>query len=151
MAKLDEIAEVLTEELEGFQKAIQQLEVIAKKLDHSHTLMEIENTRDGVSKLKQGQVNHFRKQRQEVHQLSQKLEGAKLIPKWLLGLFFSFLTSVMLVLGYSIFQASKIPKMEQTAYSQGESNAVRHFDRFMRERPKAGALYKEWLDSNGKE
>ncbi|WP_168796432.1 hypothetical protein [Flagellimonas onchidii] len=53
-------------------------------------------------------------------------------------------------MGYAIFQISSIPKKEQIAFSQGEGNAVRHFERFMEKTPEASALYEEWRNPKGK-
>jgi hypothetical protein len=150
MAKLDEIAELLTEELKNFEHSLNRMEklkeflmgykVSADTADIDYLLKEYNDSQQKVveeqNKLLANVVYHIKK--------------SMALPKWTIKLFWGLSIIVTLVLGYAIFQISGIPKKEQAAFSQGESNAVRHFDRFMEEKPEAGALYEEWRNTKGK-
>ena len=72
------------------------------------------------------------------------------LPKWSVKLFWVLSVIILLVLGYALFQISQVSKKEQAAFLQGESNTVRHYERFMEENPEAGVLYKEWRNAKGK-
>ncbi len=150
MAKLDEIAELLTEELKNFEHSVNRMEKLKKFLMGYKVSAD---TAD-IDYLLKGYNDYQKKAVEEQNKLLANViyhvKKSIAFPKWVVKLFWGFLVIVLLILGYAIFQISNIPKKEQAAFSQGESNAVRHFERFMEETPEAGALYNEWRNPKGK-
>ncbi|UOY06149.1 hypothetical protein L0P88_19760 [Muricauda sp. SCSIO 64092] len=150
MAKLDEIAELLTEELNNFEHSVNRME----KLKEFLMDYEVQADTDGIDHLLKGYNDSQRKAVEEQNKLLANviyhIKKSISFPKWAIKLFWGFMVTVLMVLGYAIFQISNIPKKEQAAFSQGESNAVRHFERFIEETPEAGALYEEWRNPKGK-
>ncbi len=150
MAKLDEIAELLTEELKSFEHSVNRME----KLKEFLIGYKVSADTADIDYLLKGYNDSQKKSVEEQNKLLANViyyvKKSISFPKWAVKLFWGFLVTVLLVLGYAIFQISRIPKKEQAAFSQGESNAVRHFERFMEETPEAGALYEEWRNPKGK-
>ncbi len=110
MKKMDEIMELLTDEINGFQKSIEKLE------DLSQSLNEVKVKAD-TSNMEYHLKEHLRKQervesqnQQALKEINQKLKGVKLIPKWLLVLFLSLLTILTIVIGYLSFQVVQLHK-----------------------------------------
>jgi hypothetical protein len=85
MAKLDEITELLTEELEGFRKSIEQLNVISGELKSSEVVRDIYTIKQQLADLDQKQYTHFQRSIGESGKLCEKMATAKLTPKWLLA------------------------------------------------------------------
>ena len=116
MAKLDEIAELLTEELKNFEHSINRMEklkefligykVSADTADIDHLLKGYNDTQKKVveeqNKLLANVIYHIKK--------------SISFPKWAVKLFWGFLVTVLLVLGYAIFQISSIPKKEASCF-----------------------------------
>ncbi len=150
MAKLDEIAELLTEELKNFEHSVNRME----KLKEFMMDYKVQADTDGIDHLLKGYNDNQKKTVEEQNELLANViyyvKKSIALPKWAVKLFWGLLVTILLVLGYSIFQISRIPKKEQAAFSQGESNAVRHFERFMEENPEVSALYEEWRNSKNK-
>ncbi len=144
MAKLDEITELLTEELEGFKKAIQKMEGIAEELNSSQVRTEIAEISEKVSRLKKDQGLHFQSQEIIVDRLDRKVSGAKLTPKWLLGLSSIAITCTMIVLGYSIYQINNLENREEEAYQKGRKETIQHILLFFDEYPAAKENYEKW-------
>ena len=144
MAKLDEITELLTEELEGFKKAIQQMEGIAEELNSSQVRTDITAISEKVSRLKKDQGLHFQGQEIIVDRLDRKVSGAKLIPKWLLGLFCIAITCTMIVLGYAFYQMSTIDKVKEEAYQQGREETIQQILPFFDEHQESKKNYEKW-------
>ncbi len=150
MAKLDEIAELLTEELKNFEHSVNRIEKLKEFLmgyKVSADTADIDYLLKGYNESQKKVVEEQNKLLANVIYLVKKSIS---FPKWAVKLFWGFLVIVLLVLGYAIFQISSIPKKEQAAFSQGESNAIRHFERFMEEIPEAGALYEKWRNPKDK-
>ena len=150
MAKLDEIAELLTEELKNFEHSVNRME----KLKEFLMGYKVSADTTGIDFLLKGYNDSQKKVVEEQNELLAKIiyhvKKSIAFPKWAVKLFWGFLVIALLVLGYAIFQISNIPKKEQAAFSSGESKAVRHFERFMQETPEAGTLYEEWRNPKGK-
>ncbi|MGW9684876.1 DUF6730 family protein [Flagellimonas sp. 2504JD1-5] len=144
MAKLDEITEVLTEELEGFKNSIKKMEELGRELNGSKTQMIISRTREEVSSLKQNQDNHFRDQRITVNQLVQEVSKSKIIPKWLLGLFCATAICTLTVLGYALFHINMVNDYQKEAYLKGKSETIQNILPFFDAYPDAKKDYKKW-------
>ena len=150
MAKLDEIAELLTEEIKGFENSISRLEKLHEELK---AFCIRPDTSDIDFILKQYN-DHQKKTTEEQQQLAGKIlyqiKSSIGFPKWVVKLFWALLICVLLVLGYSIYQVSQISKKEKMAYKIGQDNAIGYYRTFFEESPKAEELYQEWVKTQNK-
>jgi len=150
MAKLDEIAELLTEEINGFEKSIGRLEKVHEDLQNLP--LRPDNTE--IKALLKDYSNNQKKTIEEQQKLMQrilgKLERSIQLPSWVLKLSWGLLVCVLLVLGFSIYQVSRISKKEEAAYIKGQDSAMGQYGTFLDESPQAKELYQKWLEENGK-
>ena len=150
MAKLDEIAELLTEEIRSFETSVSRLE----KLQQEIKTFKIQPDPSGIDYILKGYNDSQKKMTEEQNKLLANViyhtKRSMALPKWSVKLFWVLSVIILLVLGYALFQISQVSKKEQAAFLQGESNTVRHYERFMEENPEAGVLYKEWRNAKGK-
>ena len=125
MAKLDEIAELLTEEINGFEKSIGRLEKVHEDLQNLP--LRPDNTE--IKALLKDYSNNQKKTIEEQQKLMQrilgKLERSIQLPSWVLKLSWGLLVCVLLVLGFSIYQVSRISKKEEAAYIKSKDRTVR--------------------------
>jgi len=150
MAKLDEIAELLTEEINGFEKSIGRLEKVHEDLQN----LPLRPDTTEINMLLKEYGNNQRKTIEEQQKLMQrilgKVEKSILLPSWAIKLSWGLLICILLVLGFSIHQVSRISKKEAAAYAKGQDSAMGHYGTFLDESPKAKELYQKWLEGNGK-
>jgi len=150
MAKLDEIAELLTEEINGFEKSIGRLE---KAHDDFKNLPLRPDTTE-INTLLKDYGNNQRKTIEEhqglMERILHKVERSILLPSWAIKLSWGLLICVLLVLGFSIYQVSMISKKEEAAYIKGRDDAIEHYRTFFADSPGAKELYQEWLEVEGK-
>ncbi|WP_350289219.1 DUF6730 family protein [uncultured Croceitalea sp.] len=111
MKKLDDIIELLTDEIDGFQNSIKKLEGLSKGLNE---------VKVDTSKLEYHLKEHIRHQervqlnnKRTLNDIDKKLKRAKLIPKWLLVLFLSALIIMSMAIGYLSFQVIQLNKNEK--------------------------------------
>ncbi|WP_350284415.1 DUF6730 family protein [uncultured Croceitalea sp.] len=116
MKKLDDIMELLTDEINGFQNSIKKLEGISKGLNE---------VKVDTSKLEYHLKEHLRQQERNqshnnriLNDINKKLKRAKLIPKWLLVLFLSVLIIQSIAIGYLSFQVVQLNKKEKSVSKQ---------------------------------
>ena len=150
MAKLDEIAELLTEEINGFEKSIGRLEKIHEDFKNLPLRPDTSELNALLKEYGNNQNNNIQEQQRLMERILHKVERSVLLPSWAIKLTWGLLVTVLLVLGFSIYQVSRISKKEEVAYTKGRDSAVEHYGMFLDGSPEAKELYQKWLEDNGK-
>jgi hypothetical protein len=144
MAKLDEIAELLKEEIKEFENSVNRMEQLKKFL---MTYKVMADTSD-VDFILKRYNDHQKKAVEEQHKLMANvvyyIKKSMSFPKWSKKLFWGLLVCIILVLGFSVYKVSRIPEIKQEAYGQGEEKAVAYFRAFLEASPEASELYQKW-------
>ncbi|WP_350291666.1 DUF6730 family protein [uncultured Croceitalea sp.] len=150
MAKLDEIAELLTEEIKGFENSVNRME----KLKAFLMTYKVQADTSHIDFILKEYNDYQKKAVEDQHKLMANvvyyIKKSMTIPKWAVKLFVGLVVCVILVLGFSIYKVSRISKIEQEAYGQGEEKAVAHFRAFFEASPEASELYQEWREPQSK-
>ncbi len=150
MAKLDEIAELLTEEINGFEKSIGRLEKVHENLQNLPLRPDTTEINTLLKDYGNNQKKIIEDQQRLMQRILQKVEKSILLPSWAIKLSWGLLVCVLLVLGFSIYQVSRISKKEEAAYIKGRDSAMGHYGAFLDESPQAKELYQKWWEENGK-
>ncbi|WP_437395278.1 DUF6730 family protein [Flagellimonas lutimaris] len=150
MAKLDEIAELLTEEINGFEKSIGRLEKVHENLRNLPLRPDTTEINVLLKEYSNNQEKTVEEQQKLMQRILGKVEKSILLPSWAIKLSWGLLVCVVLVLGFSIYQVSRISKKEEAAFGKGRDSAMGHFRTFLDESPQAKELYQKWKEGNGK-
>ncbi|MFS4469259.1 DUF6730 family protein [Maribacter sp. 2210JD10-5] len=150
MAKLDEIAELLTEEIKGFENSVNRMEEL-KAFLMTYKVQADTSDIDFILKEYNG---YQRKSVEDQHKLMANvvyyIKKSITFPKWAIRLFWGLLVCIILVLGFSVYKVSQISEIKHEAFEQGEEKAVAHFRAFFESIPEAGELYQEWREPKSK-
>ena len=149
MAKLDEIAELLTEEINGFEKSIGRLEKVHEYFKNHPLRPDTSELNALLKDYGNNQNNTIKEQQRLMERILHKVERSVLLPSWAIKLTW-LLVTVLLVLGFSIYQVSRISKKEEAAFIKGQDDAIEHYGTFFKESPEAKELYQKWLEVKGK-
>ena len=149
MAKLDEIAELLTEEINGFEKSISRLEKVHEDFKNHPLRPDTSGLNALLKEYDNNQNNNIKEQQRLMERILHKVERSVLLPSWAIKLTW-LLVTVLLVLGFSIYQVSRISKKEEAAFIKGQDDAIEHYGTFLEESPQAKKLYQKWLEVKGK-
>ena len=144
MAKLDEITELLTEELEGFRKSIAQLNVISGELKSSEMVRDIYTINQQLSELRKKQDTHFQRSNREWGKLGEKMATAKLTPKWLLALFCIAFTLTVLALGYFGYHFVQLEDYKSEAFENGKEQIILDLKGYFDEHPEVFKGFQAW-------
>ena len=150
MAKLDEIAELLTEEINGFEKSIGRLEKVHEYFKNHPLRPDTSELNALLKEYGNNQNNNIKEQQRLMERILHKVERSVLLPSWAIKLTWGLLVTVLLVLGFSIYQVSRISKKEEAAFIKGQDDAIEHYGTFFKESPEAKELYQKWLEVKGK-
>ena len=146
MAKLDEIAELLTEEIKGFENSVNRMEELKAFL----MTYKVQADTSDIDFILKRYNDHQKKAFEDQHELMANvvyyIKKSMTFPKWAFKLVWGLLVIVLLVLGFSVYKVSRIPEIRQEAFGQGEEKAVRHFGAFFEASPEASEFYQEWRE-----
>lgn len=150
MAKLDEIAELLTEEIKGFENSVNRMEELKIFL----MTYKVKADTSDIDFILKRYNDHQKKAVEDQHKLMANvvyyIKKSITFPKWAIKLFWGLLVCIILVLGFSVYKVSQISTLKQEAFEQGEEKAVAHFRAFFEASPKASELYQEWREPKSK-
>lgn len=118
MKKMDEIMELLTDEINGFQKSIEKLEGLSKDLTEVKVKADTSNMEYHIKEHLRKQEGILYQSQGTLNEINKKLKRTKLIPKWLLALFLSTLLMLSIVIGYLSFQMVQSNKDETTIHEK---------------------------------
>ena len=144
MAKLDEIAELLTDELEGFGKSIAELHTISKELKSSEVVLDIHAIKREVLELKEKQDNHFQKHSSHLTRFNTEMTVAKLVPKWLLALCCITSAVTVLILGYFGYHFIQLEDRKMEAFNKGKERVILDLRGYFDENPDVYKDFKAW-------
>ncbi|MGS2761826.1 DUF6730 family protein [Sinomicrobium sp. M5D2P9] len=140
MGKLEEIAELLTEEIHGFNVSIDRLEGLSEYL------------RDIKVKADATEVKHLLKEHLNKHQELQShhdenltevykaVKGTYRLPRWLV---ISFITVYALTL-VSLIYTVHLHK-EKKSWEEKYEGIIRHYNHFMEDNPEVRTQYQKWI------
>ncbi len=146
MAKLDELLEILTEEMEGFKSSIKQIKQISNQLNNSEIQRDLSSINHKQSELKRTQERYFEVQRENILELRQKVKQAKLVPKWLLILSCITFFSALLVSTYAIYEVRDSWDKQVIAYNKGKEIVTDEYDEFFKDNTQAYGQYLKWRE-----
>ena len=146
MAKLDEITELLTDELEGFKQMLAKLEQLSKELTSSETVQDISWIKHELKEIEKNQKAHFQNQNAGSNKVEEQLKKSQIIPQWLL-----FMVCLVLILslsfsGYLGYQVAQFGNQKEKAFKEGKIAISTELNDFFDEHPEAYNSYLEWSE-----
>ena len=150
MAKLDEIAELLTEEIREFENSVSRMEEMQTFLMNYKIEPDTKDIDFILRRYNDDQMKAIEDQHKLMANVVYYIKQSMTIPQWAIKLFVGLLVCIILVLGFSVYKVSRISDIKQEAYGQGEENARGHFRAFFEASPEAVELYQKWREPKSK-
>lgn len=142
--KLDEVMELLNDELDGFNKALEKLEKLTENVDNikispdtsqiEHMLKEHLNSERTKSERIQGSLQNF----------GQQISKARMVPKVQLWLQYTIWAISLVVIGYLSFQVARIDRIRERSYSAGRQEVISDLKGYFDHYPEHYQTYKNW-------
>lgn len=142
MAKLDEITELLTDELEGLKQMLVQLKTLTKELTGSETVKDISSIRYELKELNKTQEDHFKRQDTRTLQIEEQLKKSQIIPEWLLFMVSLILIISLSISGYLGYQVVQFEEEKVKAFEEGKAANPTELNSYFKEHPD---IYKDFL------
>ena len=143
--KLDEVMELLNDELDGFNKALEKLEKLTENVDNikispdtsqiEHMLKEHLNSERTKSERIQGSLQNF----------GQQISKARMVPKAQLWLQYAVWAISLVIIGYLSFQVSRIDQIQQGAFLDGKQAVIKDLKSYFDQYPEYYKTYQNWI------
>jgi hypothetical protein len=145
MAKLDEIAELLTEELHNFEEAVNRLEEVRQSLEQYHLVPDTSEVNFLLEGYNDRQKKILDEQNELLRNLSYRVNDAVLIPDLYIKIFWVWCFLNLLVWGLSVATISKWPEKQEIAFQKGKEAYIQHFQDFFDQHPEEHEAYLSWI------
>lgn len=141
MAKLEEIAELLTEEIHGFNTSIDRLEELSEYMGD----IKVKADATEVESLLKGHLEQYRELQsrhdQKLTEVYKEIEGMYSLPRWLVISFIVVYALTLISLIYTVHLREK-----RKSWEEKYERVIRHYKAFIEQNPEAKALYENWLN-----
>jgi hypothetical protein len=122
--KLDEVMELLTEELDGFNKSIIRLEKLTQNVENIKVMPDTSEIERLLREhLNSEKVNTERLQ-ESVQDIRSQISKARLVPKVQLWIHYSIWFISLVIIGYLALQVSRIGEVQGKAFTEGEQEVI---------------------------
>ena len=144
MAKIDDIAELLVEELSDFKLQLEKMQHLSNELKMTHLSPDMTEMSSILNSFVKNQDIVHREQRKKVTELTNSLSKSNHYPRWLLVLLSSVLLFTFCLVSYSIYEIKVSSDANLNNYVKGQKEAMHHFNKFFEENPEAKDKYLKW-------
>ncbi|WP_026838205.1 DUF6730 family protein [Gillisia sp. JM1] len=146
MKKLDEIMELMTDEMADFKTAILKLELLSKQLFNLSIPISTEALEKSLNIFLEKQEEENRLKDEVLKDIEKKLKHARLIPNYLLILFWILGIITLGILGYLGYTVQKTEKEKFVVYRMVMESENDLYQEYFSENPKIKEDYCQWLE-----
>ena len=143
--KLDEVMELLTDELEGFNKALNKLQRLTKNVEDIRILPD-------TTKIEKLLENHLRQEKQRTLQLQESVRSleellakASVISKFQKWLHYFIWVLSLLIIGYLSFKVTGLEEIREESFAQGRQEVITSLRGYFDQYPEQYKEYEQWL------
>jgi len=146
MGKIDDVAELLTNEIKSFKKTIKHIEDVSKTLDNTTIKTDIAHLKGIVQTTNEHQLVMASNNNSAIKTLVDSILLKLEYPKWIIqiGIFVWFF--FLIIFGYTVYELKNINTLEIRAYEEGKANRDQHFSNFIYNNPEVKKLYEDWIN-----
>ena len=146
MKKMDEIMELLTEEIEGFNRSIGKLEELSKKWDNLKIKADTSNIEFYIKDFLRQQGRAVETYRKGVKETHQTIQSAVLIPKWVMALFLITITLTMITLAYFGYHFVRFEENRKAAFEKGREEVIFELRGYFDNHPIIYRDFQKWAE-----
>jgi len=148
--KLDEVMELLTDELDGFNKSIVRLEQLTQNTDN----LKIRADTTEIERLLREHLNSEKANNsrldESIRGITEQISKAKLVPRSQLWLHYSIRITSLIIIGYFAFKVSRIDAFKEKPFAKGEQEVISNLKGYFDQNPEHYRSYQKWLKENNR-
>lgn len=145
MKKIDEIMELLTEEISGFNASISKLEELSKNLNNLKIQADASNIEfyiDDFMKSQTRTLDFYAKQLDEIHE---KIKKASIRPKWEAKIVYLLIGILTIAFSYLSYHFIKFENRKEASFLNGKKEAVYEIRGHFNDHPIIYENFEKWV------
>ncbi len=136
--------ELLTDELDGFNKALDKLQQLTRNVEDIRIMPDTSEIEKLLENHLQWEKEKTLQLQESVRSLKERLAKASIVPKLRLWLHYFIWGVSLLIIGYLSFKVSKIEELREESYSNGQQEINTSLRDYFDEYPESLKTYQEW-------
>nr|WP_298924627.1 DUF6730 family protein [uncultured Allomuricauda sp.] len=144
MKKMDEMMELLTEEIEGFNKSINKLETLSKNFKDLKIQADTSSIEYHLKDFTKEQRKVIEIFEEKTTGIEQKMKSTRITPNWLATLFCITITIQVLSLSYFGYHFIKFEERNKLAFLRGQKESNESVRGYFEGHPIIYEDYKKW-------
>ncbi len=137
--------ELLTDELDGFNKSIVRLE---KLTQHTDNIKVIPDTTE-IERLLREHLNSEKannsKLQESFQDIRYQISNARVVPKIQLWIHYTIWFISLVIIAYLALEVSAIGEIQEKAFAKGEQEVISNLKGYFDQNPKHYQYYKKWI------
>ncbi len=143
--KLDEVMELLTDELDGFNKSIVRLEQLTQNTDNIKVMPDTSEIERLLQEYLNSEKTKTERLQESVQDIRSQISKARLVPKVQLWIHYSIWFISLVIIGYLGLQVSRIGEVQEKAFTEGGQEVISNLRGFFDQNPRHYESYRKWL------
>ncbi len=143
--KLDEVMELLTDELDGFNKALGRLERLTRNVEDIRIMPDTSEIEKLLETHLQREKEKALKLQESVHTLQKRLTAASVISRSRLWLHYSIWSVSLVIIGYLAFKVSTMDELREESFFKGRQEVITSLRGYFDQYPEHYKDYEQWL------
>jgi hypothetical protein len=143
--KLDEVMELLNDELNEFNKAIDRLEHLTKNTDNIKIQPDTSKIENMLQEHLDSEKAKNKRIQETLRNIGEQISKARMVPKVQLWLQYSIWIISLVIIGYMAFRVSRIETIQEKAFAKGEQQVISSLRGYFDENPEHYQSYRKWI------
>lgn len=137
--------ELLTDELDGFNKSIGRLERLTQNTDNIKVKPETTEIERLLREHFNSEKANTERLRESLQVITVQISKARLVPKIQLWIQYSIWLFSLVIIGYLGLQVSRIGEVQERAFTEGEQEVISNLKGYFDQNPEYYESYHKWL------
>lgn len=142
--KLDEIMELLTDELDGFNKALVKLQRLTKNVEDIKIMPDTTEIEEMLGTHLNQEKERTSRLQESIRSLEDRLSRASVISNLQKWLHYSIWAVSFVIIGYLAFRVSRIRELQEESFERGQKEIIENLEGYFGEHPEHYKTYLQW-------
>ena len=143
--KLDEVMELLTDELDGFNTSLDKLQKLTENVDNIKIVPDTTKIEFLLKEHLRDEQAKSSRIREALEEMNEQLSKARVIPKLQLWFHYAIWLISLIIIGYLVFQVSRIDQLQEKAFSEGKQAVISNLNDYFDQYPEHYKTYQNWI------
>ena len=136
--------ELLTDELDGFNKALAELQRLTKNVEDIKIIPDTLEIEGMLEKHLEHEKEKTKELRESVRSLEERLERASVISKFQKWVQYFIWAVSLIIIGYLAFKVSRIRELQEESFGLGQKEIIENLQGYFDEHPEHLETYLQW-------